>query len=67
MLAQAYFDGIKEVRIFGRGSMMIASLPLDTATNEAADKALRKMKLARREKWREASWPGMEAKVRFVR
>jgi hypothetical protein len=66
MKAQAYYDDPKNmiVRIFSTGPYSIADLPLNAATPESADHALRQMRLRRCSQWARTDW-GQEARVCF--
>lgn len=67
MKAQAYYDDPKDmfIRIFPTGGQYgMADLPLNAATPDAADHALRQMRLRRCSRWESADW-GREARVCF--
>jgi hypothetical protein len=66
MKAQAYFNKPMVVRIFPTGDCRsIADLPLRDCTPEAADMALRQMRLRRCSRWEQAPW-GRDANVCFA-
>ncbi len=68
MKAQAYYEDPRNmiIRVFpGNGTTAIADLPLNAATPEAADHALRQMRLRRNGPWKQTSW-GREARIHFA-
>lgn len=66
MKAQAYFDKPMVVRIFPSGDCRsIADLPLRACTQDAADQALREMRLRRCSRWEPTQW-GRDATVCFA-
>lgn len=67
MKAQAYYDDPKNmiVRIFPSDGNGIADLPLNAATPDAADHALKKIRLRRNSPWRQTT-RGREATVYFA-
>jgi len=62
MEAQAYNDGT--LRIFDRYGKMICDMKCKVPLKSEADKQLRRLRLKRREKWKDADW-GSYAKIRF--
>lgn len=62
MLAQVYTDGL--MRIFDNKGKKICDMEISPYLKSEADKQLRRLKLRRREPWRDDKW-GSEAKIRF--
>jgi len=55
MLAQVYNDeDVFSMRIFDRTGLMLAEIPLKTL--DAADEALKRLRMRRREKWIKTGW-----------
>lgn len=65
MKAQAYSDGF--VRLFDRKGVLLCDIPLARPSKADADRQMKRLRIVRREKWRDYPRASMsEAKVRFA-